>query len=322
MIHKQLKLSDSDLPKDAYQAFITATASIRKIQRHYFSHYVNKLDRDDSESEALLEGLRFIKNKLKEDTNSHKWPQNEWHKHIIRRFQNAILEYSKYVYLPVVIPRPLRFSLKKYMEALRIINKYVKSIKDAAHSDLYYVLCIEGCSPLSKKCKICEFGYSECPISEVSGKDRKELFAVLRGPRKSLEFYAKWYRKTFEEWIRALELLRMYSVSSNVPDIPVNYDFDGSADLRKMQSRLNALHPDLYDIYCLSMEDLDLNHLESDLVMKTPTGWSNKRIKEQYNLSTQQYRELLLAGDTVLNTLRLNEGLHRVFRDIQKESFS
>lgn len=322
MIYKQLSPSDPNWPKEAYQAFILATSSIRKIQEHYLSRYVNKFDRDDSEAEALLEGLRFIKNKLKEDPNSHKWPRDEWHRHILRRFQNAILEYSKYVYLPVVIPRPLRFSLKKYMEALRIINRYVKSLKDAAHSDLYYVLCIEGCSPLSKDCDVCKVGYRICPMSEVSGKDRKELFKILRGPTKSLEFYARWYRKTFEEWIRTLEMLRMYTVSSNIPEIPVDYDVDGSVDLKSVQNQLNSLHPDLYDIYCLSLEDTDVTDLESEFTLKTPIGWSSKQVKEKYNLSTQQYRELLLAGDTVLNTFRLNEGLQRVFRDIQKESFS
>jgi hypothetical protein len=321
MIHKQLKRNDLDWPEETSQAFLTAVSSIRKVQRHYLAN-ANKLDLDDSEAEALLEAYRFVKNKLKKESNSKEWSRDEWYKHIMRRVQNAILEYSKYVYLPVVIPRPLRFSLKKYIEALRIINRYVKSARDVTHSDIYYVLCIEGCSPLAKKCKICEFGYSECPMSGISGKDRKELFMILRGPRKSLEFYAKWYRKTFEEWIRTLEMLRMYSVSSSVPDIPVDYDFVGSIDLGNARDQLNSLHPDLYGIYCLSLEDVDLQELEATSIIKTPTGWHNKQIKDSYNLSTQQYRELLLTGDSILNKLRVNEGLRGIFRDFQEESTS
>jgi hypothetical protein len=318
MISKQLKDTDLNWSIEANQAFTLAVASIRKIQRHYLT-FANKLDLDDSESEALLEAIRFIKHKSKEEPNSKKWSRDEWYKHIMRRVQNAILEYSKYVYLPVVIPRPLRFSLKKYTEALRIINRYVKSTRDPSHSDIYYVLCVEGCSPMSKQCKICQFGYAECPLSEISGKDRRSLFMILRGPRKSLEFYAKWYRKTFEEWIRTLEMLRMYSVSNHIPEIPVDYDFIGSVDLLGLQDKLNSLHPDLYDIYCLSLEDLDLEALEETFLMKTPGGWSSKQIKDKYNLSTQQYRELLLTGDKVLNAFRVNEGLHRIFRDIQEE---
>jgi hypothetical protein len=157
-------------------------------------------------------------------------------------------------------------------------------------------------------------------MSEISAKDRKELFMILRGTRKSLEFYAKWYRKTFEEWIRTLEMLRMYSVSGNVPDIPVDYDFVGSIDLGDLRDQLNSLHPDLYGIYCRSLEDVDLQDLDTTLVIKTPTGWSNKQIKDDYNLPTQRYRELLLTGDSVLNSFRMNEGLPRIFRDFQEES--
>jgi hypothetical protein len=169
MISRQIKDTDLQWSNEANQAFVLATASIRKIQRHYLA-YANKLDLDDSESEALLEAIKFIKQKLKEDQNSKTWSRDEWYKHIMRRIQNAILEYSKYVYLPVVIPRPLRFSLKKYIAALRIINRYVKSSRDPAHSDIYYILCVEGCSPVSKECEICQFGYMECPLGRISRK--------------------------------------------------------------------------------------------------------------------------------------------------------
>lgn len=319
MLRKQLKnIRDHGLPPDAFQAFTDACKSIRKLQRQYFLERTNKLDLDDSESEAVLAALTFIQQKLKEDPKSKNWPKPQWYKHVMRRVQNAILEYSKYVYLPVVVPRPLRFSLKKYSEALKIINRYVKALRDVTDSDEYYVIFSKGCDLLKKPCTICELNYQTCPIGEISSFDRKELHSIIRGGRKSLEFYAQWYRKTLEEWIRTLETLRTYAGSNHIPEIPIIYDLDGELELKRFQSHLDDLHPDLYAIYCSSLETTNLEELDAGAII-TPRGWDNKTLKDTYNLSSQQYREMLLLGDTVLNDFRINEGLQPICRDVQVE---
>lgn len=320
MLRKRLKdVRDHNLPPAAFQAFTDACKSIRQLQRRYFADGTNKLDLDDSESEAIVAALAFITQKLKKDKKSKNWPQPYWYKHIMRRVQNAILEYSKYVYLPIVVPRPLRFSMKKYADALKIINRYVKAVRDVTDSNEYYVIFVKGCNLLQKPCVVCELNYSKCPISEISAIDRKELNSLIRGGRKSLEFYAQWYRKTLEEWIRTLETLRTYAGSNHIPEIPIIYDFDGEMELKRFQSRLDDLHPDLYAIYISSLETTHLEDLDAGAVI-TPRGWDNKTLKNKYDLTSQQFREMLLNGDKVLNEFRLNEGLPTICRDIQIES--
>lgn len=307
------------LPENAFQALADALRSVPRLQRHYFPEGLNRLDRDDSEAEALLEAIQFIKRKTEETPTTKDWPKEQWYKHIMRRVQNAILEYTKYVYLPVVVPRPLRFSLKKYADALKLINRYVRAAKDVAHSDLYYAVFKANCN-LLVRCTSCTLGYEECPLRRVSYKTRKELHAILKGDRESLEFYAQWYRKTLGEWIELLEMLRTYSVSYDLPEIPIIPDLESSADVGRFHNRLVTLHPDLYEIYCSSLEDIDLGRLEETLVIPTPRGWSNKSIKDQFGLTTEQYREMLIRGDSVLNEFRANAGLPRIRRDFQEES--
>lgn len=320
---KNLKLEEMgnwDMPEPAKQAFIRAGRAMKKIQRHYFPDIIGEADIADSWSEATLAGFEFITEELVKNPECKNWTKDQWYTHVIRRFQNAVLEYSKYVYLPVSIPRPLRFSLKKYAETIKIIAKYTRTLRHPSHSDLYYALCIEGCNPMVMTCTKCKCGLNPCPLLHLSSEDSKALYDLLLGPKKSLVFYAQWYRKGFSEWIRLLEILQMYTVSDIIPEIPISYDFDSALDLRKFERQLGDLHPSLYDIYTDSLDSLDLDELNNTLIIRTPYGWNSKQTKDRHTLTTQQYRDLLIKGDMVLNKFRVAVGLPRVFRDFQAKS--
>lgn len=313
------KIKNHGLTDEAFRALKAAARSIRKTQKRYFSYDVNELELEDSYSEALCEAWRFVKNKLEEDPKSQKWSVQDWYKHIMRRVQNAILEYSKYVYLPVTLPRPVRFSLKKYAESLRIINKYVKTTRNVTDSHLYRVLFEYGCDPL-KSCKICNAGYEECPLNSLSTPDRKKLYDLLWGPRRSLAFYAKWYRKSFIEWVGLLETVLTFSVTTQTQETPVTYDLEASMDLHRFRHEAESIHPDLYAVYIASLDNTDISALESERVISTPKGWDNKYIKDRFGLTDQQYREMLVTGDRVLNKMRVDAGIPRIRRRIQEKS--
>lgn len=302
------------------EALGDACSSIPRAVRYYFPDGINRLDREDAEATALFEALKYIYSK-QDEPETTKWAKSVWYKHIMRRVNNAILEHAKYVFLPMVMPRPLRFSMKKYMEALKILNRYVKASKDVAHSELYTAIINDGCG-ITDYCdkRACE--YAVCPVNQLSLLDLKELHHIIIGKNKSLEYYAQWYRKSLKEWIHILELLRTYSVSNDVPDLPVTPNTDRCVDLIRLRNRLEAIRPNLSNIYVESMEDVDLNRTEDELMLVTPRGWSTKHIKERFGLTSEEYKNLLLDGDRILNEFRVNEGLQKLHRDFQKESSS
>ena len=107
----------------------------------------------------------------------------------------------------------------------------------------------------------------------------------------------------------------MYSASSVLPDLPIIHDMDGEVELNRFRNKLAQLNPDLYSVYLEAFAPIDTDDLNKNLCIKTPRGWHSRHIKNRHNLTTQQYRELLVAGDKVLNQFRLNAGLRRVHRE-------
>jgi hypothetical protein len=319
---KNSLLSDNtdDLPYNIKEAIANLLVTLRPLTAQYLPETCTKQDYEDAEADALLNAVYYARSMLKNKPECAEWNMLEWKRRLYSRFNNAIIESVRYILYPLNIPRPLRFSLKKYSDAIEIIRKYVME-ENVKGSQLYQALMEGGCSMQDLcTCRSCSFGFEDCPILSMESKDIIEIHALLMGARKSLSYYAKLYRKNYKFWIKTLEALKDLTTHSIMPDDYVSHDLDKILTLKKMHERMDTEHPDLFRIYCYAMSDTDVTKLNQTCTLNTPKGWLNRNIKDQFNLKPDELRSLLEKGDQILNEFRANEGLPPIHRSLSTQS--
>jgi len=305
-----------DIPKDAIIAYGNLLPQLRLLTRTYLPESCNAEDFNDAEAAALENGLKYIRLVEEQGLDHSKWSVEEWQRRLYSRFKNAVLESAKYLLSPISLPRPVRFSMKKYVDVIAIIKKYVKT-ENVATSDLYKVIFEKGCTTENiGKCVECK----NCHIKILDIDDLSEINSLLTGERKSLSYYAKLYRKSYDEWIRLLESVKEFSYLHDISEeTEMEISMDNLITLKRFKDKLNKVHPKLYEIYCHSICDTDTDRLNEKLEVFTPRGWLNKDIKELYDLTSPEFKQLLEEGDRVLNEFRKNEGLRPIQRKLWSE---
>jgi hypothetical protein len=311
---KQALRSDNtcELTREAKEAIISLLPALRPLTLQCLPETCNRQDFEDAEADAIANGVRYAQISLKSNMDSRRWSKTEWRRRLYSRFLDAVLESARYLLYPMNIPRPLRFSLKKYSEAVSIIRKYAH--EEQIHSShLYQAFFYHECN-LHKvnKCRICELGLSECPILDMEASDMIKIHKLLSGARKSLTYYGKLYRKSYKDWVRILESVKSLAASSLLsPDKEVFPDMDKYLVLKQLKEKMVGIHPDLFEIYCHAMSDVDVNNLNVTHTVQTPRGWLNKDIKDRFGIESTEFRCLLEEGDKLLNEFRSYEGVRR-----------
>jgi hypothetical protein len=319
---KQALLEDdiSGLPQTVKEAIIELLPALRPLTMQYLPESCGVQDFEDAESDALLSGIYYARAMLKNKPECANWSMKEWNRRLYSRFHNAVLESVRYILYPLNIPRPLRFSLKKYSDAMSIIRKYVME-EEIKNSDLYRAVMELGCSMQDIcACRSCSLGFPDCPILRMESGDIIELHALLMGARRSLSYYAKLYRKNYKFWIKTLEALKELTVHTFIPEVESSYDIDRVLTLKRLHDRMDVEHPNLFEVYCFSISDVDINKLNTNMVVHTPKGWLNRNIKDRFGLETDELKILLEKGDQILNEFRANEGLPPIQRTVWSKS--
>ena len=313
--------SPEGFTREAAEAFLSLLSALRPIALQFLPDTCTKQDFEDAESDAILNGIKYIMRVLKNKPESKHWSKTEWRRRIGSRFSNAILESSRYLLFPMNIPRPLRFSLKKYSEALLIIRKYAQE-EHLHNSTLYHALFDNECSMSSATtCQECTLGLKTCPILDMDEKDMLQIHSLLSGARKSLTYYGKMYRKSYHDWVRILEAVKSLAASSLLsPDREVSPDLDKYIVLKELRKRMADVHPHLFEIYCYALSDVDINKLNTTYVVQTPKGWLNKDIKDKFGIESYEFRSLLEKGDAILNEFRSYERLPPIQRRFWSKS--
>ena len=315
-----LEDESSDLPKPVKEAIIDLLPALRPLTTQYLPESCVVQDYEDAEADAIAGGIYYARAVLKNKPESAEWNMLEWKRRLYSRFNNAILESVRYILYPLNIPRPLRFSLKKYSDAVIIIRKYVME-DEIRNSDLYRAVMELGCSLQDIcSCRSCSLGFPDCPIMGMESSDIIELHALLMGARRSLSYYAKLYRKNYKFWIKTLEALKELTVHAFTPDTQSSYDIDRVITLKRLHDRMDEEHPDLFELYCFAISDVDINKLNTNMELHTPKGWLNRNIKDRFGLETDELKVLLEKGDRILNEFRANEGLPPIQRTIWHKS--
>lgn len=307
--------TESGLSREAKEAIASLLPALRPLTLQRLPETCNLQDFEDAEADAVANGVKYAQSMLKSNPESKLWSKTEWRRRIYSRFLNAVLESARYLLYPMNIPRPLRFSLKKYSEAISIIRKYTDE-EHVHNSALYQALFYHECN-LNKlnSCTGCELGMDECPVLSMELRDMLKIHELLSGARKSLTYYAKLYRKTYRDWVRMLESVKTLAASSLLsPDKEVFPDLDKYIVLKQLKERMTSIHPNLFEIYCYSLSDVDVNKLNVTHVVQTPRGWLNKDIKDRFGIESYEFRSLLEEGDKLLNEFRSYEGLPPIQR--------
>lgn len=291
----QLHQDPGNIPVVALRAYTDLFPSLRSLVAKYLSYQANPSDVNDALAEGLAAGMQHI---LLVST-----PQTygKWKKQIFRKMSNAVIEYLKYILAPVSIPRPIRFSLKKYRQALQLLGRCWEGAEDVTP---YQLLFEYKCLP-SNTCKVCELGLESCPFLALSQKEVRELEALLIGETGgSLDKYASNYRKTYNEWIEILRLIPSHTHSLTEADLAVELDLDYILTLKQFEEKVNKIDGRLFEMYCNAITVLDLSELSETL--PTPRGKLSREIKEHFGLTTHTMRNLLQKA-------------HQVFCEFHKE---
>jgi len=285
---KLTKLTDPRLPKPVLEALVRVVKLVPKIQRKYLSNQSTKEDVEDCLSSFLVLALDSLQKKMK------KLPTEiDWFKYFVGLLKSAIIEHSKYIYFPLEIPKTIRLGMKKYIEVVGILRKY----KDwrVLYNNIVLHTCNLECKDCSNQCRL-------------SNKDHHKLRQLLYGAEHSLTRYAQLYRKTLLEFILILEEVHMFKSNFLTPDVAVSYDFEEQLDLHTLKERFSNVHPQLFQIYCESLEEADVDFTVSPFQLSIPNGWTSKDIKDRYGLTTQQFKDLLNEGNNLINAVRPKHG--------------
>jgi len=311
----------NDFTPEAREAFLSLLSALRPISLHYLPDTCTKQDFEDAESDAILNGIKYVKRVLKTKPESKAWSKTEWRKRIGSRFSNAILESSRYLLFPMNISRPIRFSLKKYSDALSILRRYVHN-ENLQNSALYQAWFYNECNLNNISiCEDCKLGLASCPILEMDYADIVQVHSLLAGSKKSLNSYGQRYRKKYKDWVRILESVKSIAASSLLsPDREITPDMDKYVVFQSLKDKMAHVHPQLFDIYCYALSDVDVNTLNTTYRVQTPKGWLNRDIKIKFGIESQEFRSLLEKGDAVVNEFRSYEGLPPIQRSFWSKS--
>jgi hypothetical protein len=314
---KALLASKPDyVPEGVLKLFVDMLPLVRRqIIRKFMPAGVSREDREDAESEALTTGFDYILNFCKKYPNQAKnRDEAEWRKKIYNRFSNAVFEYGKYITLPIVVPRPIRLSLNKFKEVERIIHTYESKMDSSFVSDLYECVLVNGCVPDSK-CKDCKLSYDQCPVDRLSPWDKKLMTQLLVHETGSIRAYGLNYRKPYQEWLGLLRAVRNYKTTHLFSEA-VTYDFDRLVTFSDLKEQMDQIDPRLFPVYCMSFYVVDLDVLGDTGSIQTPRGWISKEICELFDLQLEEYKDILVSGDEILNNFREHEGLPAIQRGI------
>jgi hypothetical protein len=309
------------VPKQAIEAYSELLGALRSMTSKCLPRICNKQDYEDAEADALLRGIKYIRNvSTRHHDIASAWDKEEWKRRLASRFHDGVLESAKYLLYPFNLPRPIRFSLKKYSDALAVLRKYSSAI-NLRSSVLYRAVIVYKCSvEVMQNCPICRFGRETCPLLTISNQDLHRLHSLVTRPRQSLSYYAEYYRTPYPVWVRLMETVKEFSVfPSEKQELPVTYDMDYALMLSQVSDRMQQEDPRLFDVYCDSFVDVDVVELNESLTIQFPRGWLSKSIKDYYGLSSQELQDLLKRGDDILNEFRKNEGLPPIQRGFRSE---
>lgn len=281
-------------------------------------------DFEDCEAEALYKGFEFIKKVVVKKPASLEWPRGRWEFEIKGAFKNGIINSIQHILYPLTIPRSLMFSVKKYIDAVDIIDTYVNG-ESLETSDVYRVAFYTDCRIVP--CFKTENGYdcllnrSKCAFEYMSENDRISLARLIKGQRRSLLHYARGYRKTLSEWISLIKEYKFMAINQVIDyEQPAYIDLDKSVALIRLKNELNKYHSDLFDIYCMSLSDTDLNGLIDQSAIEFPKGWLAHQIRLKYGLDANALASLLHQGDKVINEFRKQHGFLPLQRAVSLQS--
>jgi hypothetical protein len=302
------------MPKNAAKALTKVVKRTRRMQRKYLSRFMTSQDADDSAAEVILECVKFIYKIVEENKTPLGWDEETWLVSLRKLSKGILVEYTKNILFPLPLPRPLRFSLKKYSDVLHILNKYELNLRPVIfNSECPVINCHEPC----------RLGYPRCLILHLSPSDHRRLYDLTRGEKQSLTNYAQMSRKTFDEWIKILEEVSMFSTQTITPDMAmvINYDLESELDLSDLRRRFSKVNPQLYEMFCECLEEQEFQVADGMINLEMPRGWSGRDLKDRYGLSTEQVKELLGEASSIINHLRSSNGLPNIQGGIHTKSF-
>lgn len=302
------------MPKHAAKALSKVVKHTRRMQRKYLARFMTTQDADDSAAEVVLECVKFIYKTIQENEDSSGWDVATWLTSLKKLSKGVLVEYTKYLLFPLPLPRPLRFSLKKYSDVLNILNKYDWDFRP---------IVLNSRCPLINCIEICPLGYTSCQALLLSPYDHRRLYDLTRGEHQSLDAYARMSRKTFDEWIQLLKEVSVFSTQTITPDMAmvINYDLESELDLAEIRRRFAKVNPKLYEMFCECLEEQEFQVADGMINLEMPRGWAGRHLKDRYGLSTEQVKELLGEASSILNQLRADYGLPSIQGGIYTKSF-
>jgi hypothetical protein len=304
------------VPDQAVEAYSELLGVLRSLTSKCLPSTCNYQDYEDAEADALLRGVNYIRNvTIKYPDAAFSWDKYEWKRRLYSRFHDGVLESTKYLLYPFNLPRPIRFSLKKYSDAVGLIKKHSSAV-NVKTSVLYRAIIVHRCSvETMDACKVCILKRKVCPLVRIPTRDLFKLHTLVTQPRQSLSYYAEYYRTPYQVWVNLMETVKEFSVfPAEKQELTIAYDLDISVMLSRVSDRMQKEDPRLFDIYCQSFLDIDVSKLNESLRIRSPRGWLSKGLKDQYDLSTLELQDLLKKGDQILNEFRANEGLPPIQR--------
>jgi hypothetical protein len=272
---------------------------------------------EECEAEILTHICKVVTHKIRKLPKCLDWPTSKWTSLFNSATKDAVIHVTQYMLFPFSVPKPLRLSLFKYHDLLKILSAY-HPLSNVSQSDLFRALVVMGCSPLTK-CNTCRLNFSSCPIPPLPISERRWLYKDITRKRSVLVFYAKRYRKTLESWLKQIDELRRFTVDVDSAEWTADYEMEDLVTFSDIKRRMSSVHPDLFKIMCFTMsapaEDPTVTG-----ILPTPTGWLSKDIKEAFHLSKNELSKLLEQGDRIINEYRRSQGLLPLQRGVQSKS--
>jgi len=312
-----------DVPPQAIEAYSELIGLLYMITTKCLPYASNFQDYEDAESDALLRGISYIRNvSTRHKETAYSWSKVEWKRRLYSRFYDGVIESAKYLLYPFNLPRAIRFSLKKYSDAVGILQKYSR-LSNIRSSVLYKSILLKRCSiDTIAKCKKCIFKLAECPLTVISTDDLQTLHSLVTNSDQSLSHYADYYHNTpYKIWIRIMESLKDFSsFQVDKQELPASYDMERGLTLKRVQQKMKKIHPKLFDIYCQLMTSVDTDALNTQLYFPPIKSWQSRIIREDYGIKPIELRRLLKQGDRLINAFRQHEGLLPIQRTVYSKS--
>jgi hypothetical protein len=266
---------------------------------------------DDCEADAISAALEAVVYQYNHDEKCVAFPRSFWTKLLITRYRDVLLEKStKYLFLPVSIPKPLRLSLRRYSDILDTLQPYMLDYKYVSESPLYQRAIKERC--LSEKNCLTECEH-ECVLKNVSETELHRLHVKVTNSLYIIGQYAERYRREYTDWIETLETLkdyRMHDIQDNEDVWMTTSDLEEDYTLEQIKTRMSEVHPDLFELMCYVFSDENITQANRELKLNYPRGWLSRDIKQRFiTLNEKDLKNLIEQGDNIINELRTSNGL-------------